>query len=133
MPDNVVRLPFGKRTRRRMSDFYGDGWGALNQEPWLDHIPDREITGETWRVLFAVLATLDKGNRVRVRTSEIAEITMMSPSQVSVQIKKLLEKEILFPGKRKWEGWRLNPRYGFKGEPDKQLRRAPGGELVLVD
>jgi hypothetical protein len=114
-----------------MSDFYATEWTALNQDAVLSLVQDRDLTGETWRVLVGVIGLMDHQNHIRVRPCDVAEHLGIVTGNVSRQIKLLASKGVLLPGKRR--AWRLNPLYGFKGDPDRGLRRAPGGELVLVD
>jgi Firmicute plasmid replication protein (RepL) len=125
---DVIRL--GAKRKRRMSDFYEEDWGCWRGEAFVEIGKHREFTGETLRVLFVLIGCTGRANRIMISPEQTADELGIRKDRVTAQMKKLAEAGILL--KAKYD-WRLNPRYGFKGEPDKDLRRAPGGELVLVD
>ena len=61
---------------------------------------DKDLSGETFRVLMHLLSTLDFENYILIQQSEIAEKLEMKRPNVSRAIKQLLERGILVKGGR---------------------------------
>jgi DNA-binding transcriptional ArsR family regulator len=79
---------------------------------------DKDIKGETYRVLFFICARLDFENWVQISITEIAnELDLKQPS-ASRAIKVLEEKEIILRGPKLGRSFafRLNPEFGWKGK-----------------
>ena len=80
------------------------------------------LTGTDYRVLFQLLSHLDFENWINVTQTVISEELRIKKSNVSVAIKKLIEKGVIEKhkdtnDKRKMR-YRLNPEYGWRGDAD---------------
>ncbi len=97
---------------------YGKGWLMNSQEALEILAKDKEITGETYRVLFLVCARLDFENWVQVPVTEIAQELELKQPNVSRAIKVLEEKEIILRGPKLGRSYvfMLNPEFGWKGK-----------------
>ena len=96
---------------------YAGGWIMTNQEALLALATDREISGETYRVLMFLLYKLDFENFIQVSQVEIAQALGMRKSNVSRAVRVLCDKGILLRGPKVGRSYcfRLNPHYGWKG------------------
>lgn len=99
---------------------------------------DKDLSGETFRVLMHLLSTLDFENYILIQQSEIAEKLGMKRSNVSRAIKQLLERGILVKGGKigRTYSYKLNSAYGWKGRVVKlfeegQQRLEPRPRLVV--
>jgi len=84
-------------------------------------LPDREITGDCWRVFLALLCRLDFQNYVKICQREIADYLVIKPQNVSPIFKILERKGIIQRGEKVGSSYtfRLNPKLAWKGEtPD---------------
>jgi len=97
---------------------YGKGWLMNSQEALEILAKDKEITGETYRVLFLVCARLDFENWVQIPITEIAQELELKQPNVSRAIKVLEEKEIILRGPKVGRSYvfMLNPEFGWKGK-----------------
>ena len=97
---------------------YGKGWLMNSQEALETLAKDKEITGETYRVLFLVCARLDFENWVQIPITEIAQELELKQPNVSRAIKVLEEKEIILRGPKVGRSYAfmLNPNFGWKGK-----------------
>ncbi|MGK7883645.1 MAG: replication/maintenance protein RepL [Crocosphaera sp.] len=97
---------------------YSKGW-IMNSQDALDILAeDKDIKGVTYRVLFKVCARVDFENWVHLPIKEIADELNIDKSQVSRNIKLLVEKGVLIKSKKigRSYGYRLNPDFGWKGK-----------------
>ena len=97
---------------------YNRGW-IMNSQEALKHVAkDKDIKGETYRVLFFICGILDFENWIQITQKEIAEELEMKKSNVSKAISLLESKGIIFRGPRigKSYAFRLNPDFGWKGK-----------------
>lgn len=80
--------------------------------------PDRDLTGECWRVLVCLICKLDYENFVFISQPEIAEHLSMPLSSISRAISTLCKKQILERGDRigNTPSFRLNPSLGWRGD-----------------
>lgn len=78
---------------------------------------DKDLSGETFRVLMHLLSTLDFENYILIQQSEVAEKLEMKRSNVSRAVKQLLERGILVKGGKigRTYSYKLNSAYGWKG------------------
>ncbi len=97
---------------------------------------DKDLTLEPKNVLLYLLSQLDFENFMHVPQVEIAEALGMDKSKVSKAIKLLTEKGILIRGpKQARSSFRLNPNFGYKGNPSGKVYRTKDGrrEFRVVD
>ena len=97
---------------------YGKGWVMNSQEALEIVAKDKDIKGETYRVLFFICARLDFENWVQISVTEIAnELDLKQPS-VSRAMKVLETKEIILRGPKVGRSYAfmLNPEFGWKGK-----------------
>ena len=97
---------------------YSKGW-IMNSQDALDILAeDKDIKGVTYRVLFKVCARVDFENWIHLPIKEIAEELTIDKSQVSRNIKLLVEKGVLIKSEKigRSYGYRLNPNFGWKGK-----------------
>ncbi len=97
---------------------YGKGWVMNSQEALEIVAKDKDIKGETYRVLFFICARLDFENWVQLSITEIAnELDLKQPS-VSRAIKVLENKQIILRGPKVGRSYAfmLNPEFGWKGK-----------------
>ena len=97
---------------------YGKGWVMNSQEALEIIAKDKDIKGETYRVLFFICARLDFENWVQLSVTEIGKELGMHQPDVSKAMKVLEKKEIIFRGPKVGRSYafRLNPDYGWKGK-----------------
>jgi DNA-binding transcriptional regulator GbsR (MarR family) len=97
---------------------YGKGWVMNSQEALEIVAKDKDIKGETYRVLFFICARLDFENWVQISVTEIAnELDLKHPS-VSRAMKVLENKQIILRGPKvgRSHAFMLNPEFGWKGK-----------------
>jgi DNA-binding transcriptional regulator GbsR (MarR family) len=97
---------------------YGKGWVMNSQEALEIVAKDKDIKGETYRVLFFICARLDFENWVQLSVTEIAnELDLKHPS-VSRAMKVLEDKQIILRGPKVGRSYAfmLNPEFGWKGK-----------------
>jgi predicted transcriptional regulator len=78
---------------------------------------DKDITGETLRVLMILMSSLEFDNYITIKQIAIAEKLKMQKTHVSRSIKLLVDKSIILKVKEgTTTGYKLNPTYGWKGK-----------------
>ena len=99
-------------------DPYAKGWIMSSQEALELLAKDKELTGETLRVLLFLMAHLDFENWIQITQSEIAKNLSLQKQNVSRAIIALEKKEIILRGPKigKSYAFRLNPDFGWKGK-----------------
>ena len=97
---------------------YGKGWVMNSQEALEIVAKDKDIKGETYRVLFFICARLDFENWVQISVTEIAKELGMHQPDVSKAMKVLETKEIILRGPKvgRSHAFMLNPEFGWKGK-----------------
>ena len=97
---------------------YGKGWVMKSQEALEIVAKDKDIKGETYRVLFFICARLDFENWVQISNTEIANELDLKRPHVSRAMKVLEEKEIILRGPKigRSYAFMLNPEFGWKGK-----------------
>ena len=97
---------------------YGKGWVMNSQEALEIVAKDKDIKGETYRVLFFICARLDFENWVQISVTEIAKELGMHQPDVSKAMKVLETKEIILRGPKVGRSYAfmLNPEFGWKGK-----------------
>jgi hypothetical protein len=106
-------LPAFKRAQRSP---YGK-WVMNNQEAAIFIAKDKEIKGETHRVLWFIIGILDFENWIDISMTKIAKELGIYKQDVSKAIKVLEDKEIIIRGEKigRCYKFRLNPEFGWKG------------------
>jgi DNA-binding transcriptional regulator GbsR (MarR family) len=97
---------------------YSKGWVMNSQEALEIVAKDKDITGETYRVLFLICARLDFENWVQLSITEIAQELNLKQPHVSRAMKVLEDKEIILRGPKVGRSYAfmLNPDFGWKGK-----------------
>jgi DNA-binding Lrp family transcriptional regulator len=97
---------------------YGKGWVMNSQEALEIVAKDKDIKGETYRVLFFICARLDFENWVQISVTEIAKELGMHQPDVSKAMKILENKQIILRGPKVGRSYAfmLNPEFGWKGK-----------------
>lgn len=97
---------------------YEKGWVMNSQEALEIVAKDKDIKGETYRVLFFICARLDFENWVQLSTTEIGNELDLKQPAVSRAMKVLEEKEIILRGPKVGRSYAfmLNPEFGWKGK-----------------
>jgi hypothetical protein len=98
---------------------YPRGWYAMAQEPIIQIAMDEDLTKEAYRVLLYLCGRLQFENFIQIKQSEICEALKIKKQNVSRAIKLLLGKSIIerHPDVGNAYAFRLNPTYGYKGDP----------------
>ena len=97
---------------------YGKGWVMNSQEALEIVAKDKDIKGETYRVLFFICARLDFENWVQISITEIGNELDLKQQSVSRAMKVLESKEIILRGPKVGRSYAfmLNPEFGWKGK-----------------
>jgi DNA-binding transcriptional ArsR family regulator len=97
---------------------YSTGWVMNSQEALELLATDKDLKGETYRVLLLLLSRLDFENWIQVTQNEISEKLETKKPNVSRAISVLEEKGIILRGPKVGRSYafRLNPYYGWKGK-----------------
>lgn len=97
---------------------YGKGWVMNSQEAMLSVAKDKDIKGETHRVLWFIGGILDFENWVQISNAEIAKELDLKRQAVSRAMKVLEDKEIILRGPKVGRSYAfmLNPDFGWKGK-----------------
>jgi len=98
---------------------YPRGWCAMAQEPIIQIAADEDLTKEAYKILLYLCGRLQFENFIQIKQSEICEALKMKKPNVSRGIKLLLDKGIIerHPDVGNAYAFRLNPTYGYKGDP----------------
>lgn len=120
----------GKKTGFQM--LYGWRYCIMAQDAMTMIASDPEITGATLKIFLFMAGRLDFENYIRVQQTEIAEALNMYKPDVSKAIKLLEKKSILLRGPKVGQSysWRMNPNFGYKGDPRGKVYRV-GDEVVF--
>ena len=97
---------------------YGKGWVMNSQDAMVALAKDKDIKGETHRVLWFIGGILDFENWVQLSITEIAQELDLKQPHVSRAMKVLEEKEIILRGPKVGRSYAfmLNPEFGWKGK-----------------
>jgi len=113
------------------------GWFMLFQDTLIEIAKDREMTGETCRVLFYFFSRLDFENYIHITQSDAAAALGLQKTHVSRAVKTLCDKGIILKGPKVGRSatYRLNSNYGWKGkvknfesERRQRFKLVPGGK-----
>ena len=97
---------------------YGNGWVMNSQDAAILLAKDKDIKGETHRVLWFIIGILDFENWVQLSVTEIAKELKMHRPDVSKAMKVLEGKEVILRGPKigRSYAFMLNPDFGWKGK-----------------
>ena len=97
---------------------YIQGWVMNSQQAMLSLAKDKDIKGETHRVLWFIGGILDFENWVTLSITEIAQELGLKQPSASRAIKVLEKKGIILRGPKLGRSFafRLNPEFGWKGK-----------------
>jgi len=97
---------------------YSKGWFMNNQETSILLAKDKDIKGQTHRILRFIEGILDFENWIHISISQIAKELEMYRPDVSKAMKLLQQKEIILQGPKigKSYTYMLNPTFGWKGK-----------------
>jgi predicted transcriptional regulator len=107
--------------------------GMMSQDALLALAKDKELTLAPKNVLLYLLSQLDFENFIQVPQVEIANALDMDKAKVSKAIKLLLEKGVLIRGPKlaRSSSFRLNPNFGYKGNPSGKVYRTVDGRRAF--
>jgi hypothetical protein len=113
------------RKKSAFTRLYGQRWFVMAQDPLIQIATDRELTGESRALLFYLLARLDFDNFISLSQKEAGEALGWKKQNVSRAFKLLESKRLILRGPKLGSSyaWRLNPQYGFKGNPEGKVCR----------
>ena len=108
-----------------LTQLYGESFVAMNQNALISMATDKDITLEHHRVLMYLFGCLDFNNYIQVPQIEIAKVLGMQRPNVSRALSMLISKGILIEGPKigRTYSFRLNPNYGYKGNPKGKVSR----------
>lgn len=111
---------------------YGWRYCIMAQDAMTLIATDKDLTGQVLRVFFYMAGRLDFENYIRIAQTEIVEALGIYKPDISKAIKLLESKNILLRGPKIGQSysWRLNPNFGYKGDPRGKVYRV-GNELVF--
>ena len=97
---------------------YIKGWVMNSQEAMVALAKDKDIKGETHRVLWFIGGILDFENWVQLSITEIGNELDLKQQSVSRAMKVLEEKEVILRGPKVGRSYAfmLNPDFGWKGK-----------------
>jgi DNA-binding transcriptional regulator GbsR (MarR family) len=97
---------------------YGKGWVMNSQDAAILLAKDKDIKGETHRVLWLIIGILDFENWVQISATEIGKELNLKQQSVSRAMKVLEDKQIILRGPKVGRSYAfmLNPEFGWKGK-----------------
>lgn len=122
-------------SKSAFTQLYGRRFFAVSQDAAIKLATDPDLHGETYKVLLYLCSRLDFENFIQTPQIEIVEALKMDKANVSKAIKILTEKGILTRGPKVGHSYafRLNPNYGYKGNPKGKVYKTPLGDLRLIE
>lgn len=93
----------------------------------------KTLTGEQFKVLMMLLASLDYENFIQVAQADIAEKLEMQKTNVSRSIKGLIDLGVIIEGPKigRSKTYRLNPQFGWKGTVSNHKKVLKNGLSVI--
>ena len=93
----------------------------------------KTLTGEQFKVLMMLLASLDYENFIQVAQADIAEKLEMQKTNVSRSIKGLINLGVIIEGPKigRSKTYRLNPQFGWKGTVSNHKKALKNGLSVI--
>lgn len=111
---------------------YGWRFCIMAQDAMTMIAVDKELTGQPLRVFLYMAGRLDFENYIRIAQTEIADALGIYKPDVSKAVKLLENKNILIRGPKIGQSysWRLNPNFGYKGDPNGKIHKV-GNQIVF--
>lgn len=111
-----------------------EGWFMAFQEAFEALATDKDLNGQSMKVLMFLMSRLSFENYIGLEQKAICEKLDMHKTDVSLAIKKLVDKGILERGPKlgRSSTYKLNPFYGWKGRV-KNLQEERKKRLSVVD
>jgi predicted XRE-type DNA-binding protein len=111
-----------------------EGWFMAFQEAFEALATDRDLNGQTMKVLMFLMSRLSFENYIGLEQKEIVEKLKIHKPDVSACMKQLVEKGILEKGPKlgRSSTYKLNPFYGWKGRV-KNLKEERKKRFSVVD
>lgn len=93
----------------------------------------KTLTGEQFKVLMMLLASLDYENFIQVAQADIAEKLEMQKTNISRSVKRLINLGVIIEGPKigKSKSYRLNPHFGWKGSVSNHKKALKHGLSVI--
>lgn len=93
----------------------------------------KTLTGEQFKVLMMLLASLDYENFIQVAQADIAEKLEMQKTNVSRSIKGLINLGVIIEGPKigRSKSYRLNPQFGWKGTVSNHKKALKNGLSII--
>ena len=114
----------------------GNRWMMTFQDSLIRIATDKDMTGETLKVMLLLMGNLDFENYIHIKQVELAKELEMQASHVSRAMKLLTNKGIILKVKQgRTTGYKLNPSYGWKGSVsnrDKEIDRIVKQRVVDI-
>ncbi len=134
---NGVPVWVAGQKKTAFTGLYDKRWFIMAQDALLMLATDDELTGKSLKVLLYLLARLDFENFIQVPQVEIANELKLHKQDVSKYVALLERKGILTRGPKlaRSSSFRLNPNFGYKGNPSGKVYRTKDGrrEFRVVD
>lgn len=125
------------RKKTAFTRLYDNRWFILAQDALIQLATDDELTGKSLKVLLYLWAHLDFENFIHIPQVEIANKLKLHKQDVSKYVALLEKKGILIRGPKQARSFsfRLNPNFGYKGDPVGKVYRTRNGrcEFHVVD
>ena len=132
-----VPIWFTGQKKTAFTGLYDKRWFIMAQDALMMLARDDELTGKSLKVLLYLLARLDFENFIHVPQVEIANELKLHKQDVSKYVALLERKGILTRGPKlaRSSSFRLNPNFGYKGNPSGKVYRTKDGrrEFRVVD
>lgn len=114
---------------------YGWNYCFMSQNSMMKIAADKELTGQQLRVFLYLTGKMDFENFLRIRQEDIAKELDMQKADVSRAMKLLETKGVLQRGPKVAQSytWRMNPNYGYKGDPRGKVRKERDGSLQFIN
>ena len=95
----------------------GNRWMMTFQDSLEIIATDKDMTGQTLKVMLLVMGNLEFENYITIKQVEIAKKLEMDKSDVSKAMRLLVDKGIILKVKQgTTTGYKLNPHYDWKGK-----------------
>lgn len=95
----------------------GNRWIMTFQDSLEIIATDKDLTGQTLKVMLLLMGNLEFENYIKVRQTDVAKKLEMHKTDVSKAMRVLVGKGIILKVKEgTTTGYKLNPHYGWKGK-----------------